>query len=213
MFFGDYCCRSKWVDITSVRKFAHISYGVCNIFLWPFYTQNQFAPYWSCVSSFVYFFVFIIIGFRMAPLGVQNYFVRAFCRGDDPSELLYGPISYVLIVMFCECVFWNTYPPSVIGLSIMIFGDGVSEYVGKNYGKYKLLTPWNSHKTLEGSISVAIAGFLGSLFMCYYIFGQIYVIRTIILSILGSIVEFYSPFGTDNFFIPLSCVGLGYFMF
>jgi dolichol kinase len=76
---------------------------------------------------------------------------------------------------------------------ILLFGDSASTLIGKRFGKNKL--PFQSHKTLEGSLTFLVVGFMVSL-------TQLSVIPAFVGVMAGTLTEAYIPVD-DNVPIPL----------
>ena len=76
---------------------------------------------------------------------------------------------------------------------ILLLGDSASTLIGKRFGKIKL--PFQSHKTLEGSLTFLIVGFICSL-------TQLPVIPAFVGAMAGTLTEAYIPVD-DNVPIPL----------
>ncbi|ELP91097.1 phosphatidate cytidylyltransferase, putative, partial [Entamoeba invadens IP1] len=122
-------------------------------------------------------------------------------------------IKLLCYISLMALVFWRNYPPAIIGTSLLLYGDGMAEVVGKTIGRIELITPWGKKKTLEGSLAVFIFGGIGAFAMCYLLFHQIYFFYSTLFAFVGMLVEFYSYPEYDNVFIPLSSVILGFFLF
>ncbi|EAL45593.1 phosphatidate cytidylyltransferase, putative [Entamoeba histolytica HM-1:IMSS-B] len=206
---------SKTNIITSYtsRKIVHISLGVCEIVMWGCYSEEPTARIWGSMCCILYLFVFLIFGMGWIKGPIADFLIATVCRNGDYKEMLYGPLNYCCIMTFLSLLYWRNYPASIIGMMIMLTGDGMAEIIGKMIGKTQLKNPWGKTKTIEGAIAVMVCGAVGAMVMCYIIFGQIYFIQSIISGLVGAIVEFYSYPNYDNVFIPLSSLLLGFFIF
>ncbi|KAL7718609.1 Phosphatidate cytidylyltransferase [Entamoeba marina] len=100
-----------------------------------------------------------------------------------------------------------------MGLGILIVGDGMGEVIGKSIKSIVLTTPWGRNKTLAGCIAVFVFGSLGSMILCYLVFGMCFVKLSLIAGLFGSVTEFYSPPNYDNVFIPLSSIVVGFLFY
>ena len=89
----------------------------------------------------------------------------------------------------------------------------MAEIIGKKFMSKVIFNCWGQIKTVFGCLTVFFASFFGSLFFCYYIFGNYYIIRCLFGSLIGMITEFMSPPGLDNFFIPLPYIFIDFLFF
>ncbi|MHA1894160.1 MAG: phosphatidate cytidylyltransferase [Candidatus Helarchaeota archaeon] len=98
-------------------------------------------------------------------------------------------------------------------------GDTNAYLAGTRWGKHKLPIPFNTHKSLEGSLGFVISGIIIALFLFSPIFqfifgippllnGIWYVIISILTGFIGAFFEALarSPFLDDNLIAP---IGLG----
>ncbi len=76
---------------------------------------------------------------------------------------------------------------------ILLFGDSASTLIGRKFGKIKL--PFQSRKTLEGSLAFLVVGLVVSL-------TQLPLIPALAGALGGTLTEAYSPID-DNIPIPL----------
>ena len=66
------------------------------------------------------------------------------------SELLRGPLYYVLVLMAATTTYWRESPVGVVAMSLMCGGDGLADVVGRRLGRGNAL-PWNPAKSWAGS--------------------------------------------------------------
>ena len=50
--------------------------------------------------------------------------VKAISREGDKSELLRGPLYYVVVMVFATIAFWRASPVGIVAISLMCGGDG-----------------------------------------------------------------------------------------
>ena len=82
---------------------------------------------------------------------------------------------------------------------VLSFLDGVSTIVGINFGKTRIY----KHKSLEGSLSGIICGFLA-----LYLFLPIPTVTAAVTAVIAGITELISPVD-DNLTIPIAvCIAL-----
>ena len=88
-------------------------------------------------------------------------FVKSMSREGSKSELLTGPLFYVLTVLLVTSFFWRQSVTSFLAIGIMAGGDGMADIVGRRFGKHKL--PYNEKKSVEGSLAFIVFGSLMTL--------------------------------------------------
>lgn len=71
------------------------------------------------------------------------------------SELLRGPLYYVLVLMAATVVYWRDSPVGVVAMSLMCGGDGLADVVGRRLGQGNPL-PWNPAKSWAGSAAMLV---------------------------------------------------------
>ncbi|ELP94070.1 hypothetical protein EIN_183870 [Entamoeba invadens IP1] len=186
------------------RKLVHISVGVSvMIFFKYFEGSDLITRFWCVLPLLLFCVVFYVFGSGHVSGKLVDFMTTSVCRTGKATEMTKGPLFYCVVMVFLIIVFWKSYPPSVIGLMVMVTGDGIAEIFGKIIPSKVLKTPWNETKTVAGVIAVCLGGTLGSIVICYHVFGQFYVLQSFISALLGAAVEFYSPPGLDNIFIPI----------
>ncbi|EDR28128.1 hypothetical protein, conserved [Entamoeba dispar SAW760] len=206
---------SKTNIITSYtsRKCVHISLGFFQLLLWKYYPEEPTARIWGSMCCILYAIIFLIFGMGWIKGVIADFLIATVCRNGDYKEMLYGPLNYCCIMSFLSLLYWRNYPPSIIGMMIMLTGDGMAEIIGKMIGKIQLKNPWGKTKTLEGGIAVMVFGSLGAMFMCWILFNNFYIIESLVGGFIGALVEFYCYPNYDNVFIPLSSIVMGAIFF
>ncbi|ELP88676.1 hypothetical protein EIN_192850 [Entamoeba invadens IP1] len=195
------------------RKMFHITFGLSQMIFWPLYPDDLTSRFLGTFNCLIYSFIFFVMGEGYCNGSLYKVLKVVLCRQNDHKEFLYGPLNYCVTISVIALIFWRTYPPAIIGISLLLCGDGMAEVIGKSIGKVKLTTPWGRIKTLEGSLAVFIFGGIGALVMCYIIFHKFFFFYTTLLALVGMVVEFYSIPEYDNVLIPLSSLVFGVFLF
>jgi phytol kinase len=106
---------------------------------------------------------FLITGqFIFVGLGIikDETAVQAMSRTGDRREILRGPLYYGVIFIALTLLFWKEKPAGIAALMIMCGGDGLADIIGRSYPIMQL--PWNRNKSLGGSISVFVGGYITS---------------------------------------------------
>ncbi|OMO82817.1 Phosphatidate cytidylyltransferase [Corchorus capsularis] len=134
----------------------------------------------------------------------------------DPREYLgcnkfYYAATYYAAAITLACLFWRTSPIAVAAICNLCAGDGVAGIVGKKFGRQKL--PYNKNKSIVGTVTMAISGFITSIGFMYYFasFGYIQeswemVFGFWIVSVASALVESLPcvPQLDDNLTVPLT---------
>ena len=68
------------------------------------------------------------------------------------SELLRGPLYYVIVLLVATLAVWRTSPVPIVALALMCGGDGLADIAGRNIKGPAL--PHNPAKTWAGSIAM-----------------------------------------------------------
>ncbi len=115
--------------------------------------------------------------------------LRVTKRKHDERGFVYFFIGIIITLYF----FQFNMAIANAAILILLLGDSASTLIGKRFGKIKL--PFQSHKTLEGSLTFLIVGFICSL-------TQLPVILAFVGAMAGTLTEAYIPVD-DNVPIPL----------
>jgi phytol kinase len=145
--------------------------------------------------------------------------VKAMSRSGDPREILRGPLFYGLIFVILTIAYWKNTPIGIVGLMLMCGGDGLADIFGRRWGKLKL--PWNTDKSLVGSLGMLLGGWILSVLVLWIfsltgVFTQsihYYLLPITIIALVGTLVESFPLKDIDNITVTLSAVVLGYFLF
>lgn len=78
-------------------------------------------------------------------------------RSGDRSELLKGPLYYVIVLISATLLFWRNSLAGIVTVSMMCGGDGAADIIGRRFGS-TIKLPWNSSKSWAGSIAMFAAG-------------------------------------------------------
>lgn len=136
--------------------------------------------------------IFVEIVFRLDHSHNIPFFstiLRVSKRKHDERGFIYFFMGIIITLYFFQ--FNMAIANSAI--LILLFGDSASTLIGKKFGKIEL--PFQSHKTLEGSLAFLVVGFVVSL-------TQLPLLPSFIGALAGTLTEAYSPID-DNVPIPL----------
>ncbi|KAJ6828682.1 putative phytol kinase 2, chloroplastic [Iris pallida] len=184
---------------------------------WPLFSSGRQAAFLAALAPGVNIIRMLLMG-----LGIwrNEAMVKSISRSGDYRELLKGPLYYACTLTLATSIFWRTSPFAVAAISNLCAGDGIADIVGRRIGKKRL--PYNPNKSLEGSIAMAIAGFIASImYMHYYsTFGYMEESlgmsgRFLLVSLVASFVESL-PISSeldDNLTVPLTSLLVGGLVF
>ncbi len=143
------------------RKLVHLSAGPLFMLSWVLFSPEPYARYLAALVPCLQALRLIAVGTGW--LDSPNT-VRAVSRGGDRSELLRGPLYYVLILVAVTSIFWRENPIGVVALSLMCGGDGLADIIGRRFGGNNKL-PYNESKSISGSMAM-FAGVWGGVYTC-----------------------------------------------
>ena len=175
-----------WITSRLSRKLIHIGTGPIFVLCWLLYPNVPEARWLAALVPFAITLQFALVGFGFLE---DEAAVQAMARTGDRREILRGPLYYGLMFVLLTILFWKDSPVGTVALMILCGGDGVADLVGRRFDRNKL--PHNPRKTVAGSISVFIGGWL---------------LSALILSIFVAAAVFNGPF--DKFLWPLTLVSL-----
>jgi dolichol kinase len=153
---------------------------------------SYFLPSHLLILLCVAILVFVVIVFRLDHQHNIPFFstiLRIAKRDEDERGFVYFFIGIIVTLYF----FQFNMAIANAAILILLFGDSASTLIGRRFGRIKL--PFQSHKTLEGSLAFLIVGFVVSL-------TQLPLIPAFIGALAGTLTEAYSPID-DNVPIPL----------
>ncbi|XP_009783010.1 putative phytol kinase 1, chloroplastic [Nicotiana tabacum] len=204
----DFLSERKLIEQNLSRKLVHILSGLLFMASWPIFSASRWARYFASVVPLTNCLRLVINGLSLA---TDEGLLKSVTREGKPEELLRGPLYYVLVLILSALLFWRESPVGVISLAMMCGGDGIADIVGRRFGSIKI--PYNKQKSLAGSLSMFVLGFLVSIGMLYYFSALGYlhldwvstVERVAVVSFIATMVESLpiTPTVDDNISVPL----------
>ncbi len=217
--------NSGKLSINVSRKVIHTFAAPIFLFFFPFYSGNWYSPLIASIVPLIFALKFLTIGLGITK---DEAFVNTMSRSGDPRELLKGTFYYTLVMIIVALLWW-THPLAVTSFSILAFGDGFADIIGRNYGKRKIKGVPGT-KTWEGSIlgmffmgliltmlMIFLYGLMGA--QVYYDGTLVYtytissvaqwILPLLILAFTGMVVELLSPKDVDNIIIPAAVIVVG----
>lgn len=165
------------------RKLIHIGVGNWIIVAY-FYFDN---PFWAVFPPFT-FIIFNYISYRFN-------LIQAMERKEKSRNDL-GTVYYAVslfVVVLADFVLFDQVKLSVLPMLVMAYGDGFGAVIGSRFSSKKLY----QNKTIFGSATMFVATVLISVILGFSMLG------IIIISVVATVVELFSPRGFDNLTVPL----------
>ena len=212
----DFFAHRGWIDSRLSRKLIHIATGPIFVLCWLFFPDAPESRWLAALVPFA-----ITLQFALVGLGAMKdeAAVQAMSRSGDPKEILRGPLFYGIMFVLLTIIFWKDSPVGMTALMIMCGGDGIADLVGRRVKSSNL--PWSPDKTVAGSVSVFLGGWLLSAFiLAIYVgagvfpelFGA-FVLPLTIITFVSALVESSPLKDIDNITVTLAATVLGYFLF
>lgn len=194
-------CVTRWglpADIS--RKITHIGAGSLIAFL-PLYNDAHWSKYLNVTIFVVWMFLLVHKGFFADG---EDEAVKTMTRNGDRSELLKGPLYFVIVATICGTFLYKTFP-GILAMTTLGWGDGIAPIIGSRYGrlKYQIF----SYKSVEGTLSMFIFAFAASIFFLWLIIPhELNITRILLITIIATLIEGFSPKEVDNLLIPISVI-------
>jgi phytol kinase len=213
---NDFTAHRGWISSVISRKIIHIGTGPIFVLCWLLFIDTPSAPFLAALVPLAITtqFAFVGTGVIKDPSAVV-----AMSRTGDRREILRGPLFYGVAFVLLTLIFWRRSPIGIVALMILCGGDGLADIVGKKVGGIRL--PWSPKKTLAGSLSMLLGGFVFSILVLWAFVWQGYFtppITSYLLPIgvivLGTTLIESLPFAdVDNITVPLVSVLIGFLVF
>ena len=172
------------------RKFIHIM--LANWWLIAMYFFEN--AIWASIAPIT----FIIINY----LSYKKDLIRVMEReNQDGLGTVYYAISLLLIAIYTFGII-NRPEIGLCACLIMGYSDGIASIVGKTIKSYEYKIG-NTTKTLAGSLAMFIMTFIILVFFLSKSGTDLFILKSLILSAILTIVEAISIKGTDNLTLPV----------
>ena len=200
------------------RKIVHIVVAPVFVLTWLFFTGTAASRYFAMVVPLLFVVQFTAIGTGKLK---DEAFVRSMSRSGDPAELLKGTLYYAIIIVLVT-IFWFYIPPTgssqanpgaFVIFGCLAGGDGLADIIGRKYGGDKKFGIGGAEKTVVGSIAMFLGSFVFSFGLIAlfalsletgtFDLGQLF-LPILVISILATLVEAFSPPNIDNLTIPIA---------
>ncbi|MEM8614757.1 MAG: diacylglycerol/polyprenol kinase family protein [Cyanobacteria bacterium P01_H01_bin.105] len=178
------------------RKIVHIGAGHVILLAWWL-----MLPAWMGVAAGGVFAGVALVSYRLPILpGINSV-------GRRSWGTFFYAVSIGVLMAWC----WpQGYPYfGVIGILIMCWGDGLAALVGQKWGRHGYEI-WGEKKSLEGSLTMAIASALVVIAVLVRLQGMTWSLMVIALgvAIASTCLEAVSKYGIDNLTVPIGSTAM-----
>jgi phytol kinase len=156
----DYVAQRGWIESKLSRKFIHIGTGPIFVLCWLMYPDVPISRWLAALVPLLITAQFALVGMGILK---DEAAVKAMTRTGDRREILRGPLFYGLVFVAVTLIYWKDSLIGIPALMMMCGGDGIADIVGRRVRSGKL--PWSPEKSLAGSLSVFLGGWLLTLFI------------------------------------------------
>ena len=212
----DFFAHRGWIESRLSRKLIHIGTGPIFVLCWLMFPDVPASRWLAALVPFAITAQFALVG-----LGIMKdeASVKAMSRSGDRREILRGPLYYGVMFVLLTILFWKDSPVGMVALMIMCGGDGIADLVGRRVKSASLT--WSPDKTVGGSVSVFLGGWIFSAFILLVYVGagifagpfRVYLIPLTAVAIVSMLVESLPFRDIDNLTVTIVVGALGYFLF
>jgi phytol kinase len=198
------------------RKLIHIGTGPIFVLCWLMYPDLPISRWLAALVPLVITTQFVLVGTGILK---DEAAVKAMSRTGDRREILRGPLFYGLVFVAVTLIYWKDSLIGIPALMMMCGGDGTADIIGRRIDSRKL--PWSPEKSLAGSLSVFLGGWLLTLLIfAVYVWVGVFdgpVIRFILpvtWIALGAMLVESLPFkDVDNITLTVASALIGHLVF
>jgi phytol kinase len=183
----DYIAQRGWIDSRTSRKLIHIGTGPIFVLCWLMYPDVWISRWLAALVPLLITIQFALVGFGIVK---DEGAVKAMSRTGDRKEILRGPLFYGIMFVAITLLYWKDSLIGIPALMMLCGGDGIADIVGRRVRSAKL--PWSPEKSVAGSLSVFIGGWLMTIF---------------VFSVYVWAGAFSGP--VTGFFLPVTWIALG----
>lgn len=212
----DFFAHRGWIESKLSRKLIHIGTGPIFVLCWFFFDDAPSARWLAALVPFAITVQFALIGFGVIK---DKASVDAMSRAGDPKEILRGPLYYGIMFVALTLIYWKDSPIGIVALMMMCGGDGIADIMGRKFASAKL--PWSKEKSVAGTISVFVGGFVFSTLMLFiYVTAGVfsgtitnYLLPITTIAFVGAIIESLHYKDIDNISMTLASALVGHWFF
>jgi phytol kinase len=212
----DFFAHRGWIESRLSRKLIHIGTGPVFVLCWLMFGPGAEARWLAALVPLM-----IVAQFALVGMGVikDDAAIQAMSRTGNPREILRGPLFYGIAFVVLTILFWKDSPTGMTALMMMCGGDGLADVVGRRIASPKI--PWSREKSVAGSLSVLVGGWLLSAFILYIyvaagVFSgpfQRFLLPLTVIAAAATLVESLPHKDVDNITVTLASVLVGLTVF
>ena len=151
----DYLAHRGIIESKLSRKIVHIGTGPIFVLCWLMYPDVPISRWLAALVPLVITAQFALVGTGLIK---DEAAVKAMSRTGDRNEILRGPLFYGIMFVAMTLIYWKDSLIGIPALMMMCGGDGIADIIGRRVNSPKL--PWSPEKSLAGSFSVFVGGWL-----------------------------------------------------
>jgi phytol kinase len=212
----DYMAQRGWIESKLSRKFIHIGTGPIFVLCWLMYPDAPISRWLAALIPLLITAQFALVGTGMIQ---DEAAIKAMSRTGDRREILRGPLFYGLVFVAVTLLYWKDSLIGIPALMMMCGGDGIADIVGRRVRSARL--PWSPEKSLAGSLSVFLGGWLLAVFIfAVYVWAGVFsgpitrFLFPITLIALGAMLVESLPFkDVDNITLTVVSALIGHVVF
>jgi phytol kinase len=156
----DFLAHRGFIESRLSRKLIHIGTGPIFVLCWLMYPDVSISRWLAALVPLMITAQFALVGTGILKDAAA---VKAMSRTGDRREILRGPLLYGIVFVVVTLIYWKDSLIGIPALMMMCGGDGIADIVGRRVRSPRLL--WSPEKSVAGSLSVFIGGWLLTLFI------------------------------------------------
>ena len=187
---GEGLRRELKLGVEFTRKFVHIGVGMVAFLLVALFQNWQFA----IIPPLVFIVVNLISYRRQIFSGMETGLKGQF-------GTVYFPVSFAILIP----ILWQFPAILVTSLMPMTWGDAFAAIIGKRFGAHTY-SAMGQTKSIEGSLAMFVFSFVAVTltFLIFYAPLTTSLIVGIVVALVTTMVEAFSPWGLDNLTVPIA---------
>lgn len=187
-------------DPEKIRKIVHIGTG--HVILLAWWLE---IPAWVGITASILASTVALLSYKFPILPGIN----------SVGRKSLGTFFYSLSIGILVAWFWPLQQPqfAALGILVMAWGDGLAALIGQRFGKHPYQI-WDSQKSWEGSLTMAVVSYLVSSLILLGTQGNIWQtwVIGIPIALLATGLEAFSKLGVDNLTVPVGSAALGFWL-
>ncbi len=177
----------------ATRKFIHIM--VSN---WWIIAMIFFDNMWCAAIVPA---IFVIVNY----LSYKSNIIKVMERDEGENKDSFGTVYYAISLLILALITFGPLNNPLIGLCgaiVMGYGDGLAAVIGQKF-KSKEFKIGNSKKSVAGSLAMFVVTLMIMTGFFYYVGASVWLLKSIVVAVIMTVVEIVCPKGTDNLAVPL----------